>query len=83
MHSPCPNWPRRNSGIPGVCPLAERNVIADLRRRRGRAHQIARLIGRSPSTISREPPRDTGPSGRYRPNTADQLGHRASATLGR
>jgi IS30 family transposase len=35
--------------------------------------QIAKEIGRSPSTISRELRRNTGISGRYRPGTAEQL----------
>jgi IS30 family transposase len=53
--------------------LAERTAIADLRRENKTVRQIAKEIGRSPSTISRELRRNTGISGRYRPGTAEQL----------
>jgi len=43
----------------------ERGVIADLHRAGMSARLIATEIGRSPSTVSRELARNTGPGGRY------------------
>jgi len=45
-------------------------MIADLHREKKSVRQIADAIGRSPSTISRELPRNADPSGRYLPRTA-------------
>ena len=45
----------------------ERLRLADLRRERRTMREIARLLGRSPSTISRELRRGSDAAGRYRP----------------
>ncbi len=45
----------------------ERVRLADLRRERRTMREIAALMGRSPSTISRELTRGAGRAGRYRP----------------
>ena len=58
---------------PRYLSLAERTVIADLGRENKTLRQIAKEIGRSPSTISRELHRTTATSCRYRPGAADQL----------
>jgi IS30 family transposase len=45
----------------------ERIRLADLRREKRTIREIARLLGRSPSTVSRELRRGSDASGRYRP----------------
>ena len=64
--APRPRHPRYLS-------LAERTVIADLYRERRPVREIATMIGRSPSTVSRELRRNAGHDGRYLPRTADRL----------
>ena len=51
----------------------ERGVIADLHRAGMSARLIATEIGRSPSTVSRELARNTGPGGRYGATVAQRL----------
>ena len=46
---------------------AERIAIADLHSRHHSVRRIASILGRAPSTISRELRRNSGPSGAYRP----------------
>jgi IS30 family transposase len=58
---------------PRYLSLAERTVIADLRREGGTVRQIATEIDRAPSTVSRELRRNVDPSGRYLPRGADRL----------
>jgi hypothetical protein len=50
----------------------ERVRLADLRREKRTMRQIAALLGRSPSTISRELARGADTAGRYRPFEAQQ-----------
>jgi transposase, IS30 family len=58
---------------PRYLSLAERTLIADLRREHKPVRQIAAAIGRSPSTVSRELGRNLDDCGRYLPHTADGL----------
>jgi IS30 family transposase len=58
---------------PRYLSLAERTVIADLRREHRTIRDIAAVIGRSPATVSRELRRNVDHSGRYLPLTADRL----------
>lgn len=67
VHRLAPPKPRH----PRYLSLAERTAIADLRCESKTVRPIAKEIGRSPSTISRELRRNTGISGRYRPGTAE------------
>jgi IS30 family transposase len=53
----------------------ERITISDLRRSGATLRTIAKDLGRSPSTISRELRRNVDPAGRYRPSAA----HRSAA----
>lgn len=69
VHQLAPPKPRH----PRYLSRAERTTIADLWRENTAVRQIAREIGRSPSTVSRELRRNIDSSGRYRPRTADQL----------
>ena len=52
---------------------AEREVIADRRRGKVSMRAIARELGRSPSTVSRELARNRDEAGRYRPSVAQRL----------
>jgi DNA-binding CsgD family transcriptional regulator len=73
--------PRRGRGLRGRClTLAQREEIA-LGRARDSIRTIAALLGRSPSTVSRELRRNADGLGRYRATTAHALAyHRASRT---
>ena len=53
----------------------ERVRLADLRREERTMREIAALLGRSPSTISRELARGVDASGRYRPFEAQRRAH--------
>jgi IS30 family transposase len=53
--------------------LAERTVIADLRREHRTVRDIAAVISRSPATVSRELRRNVDLKGRYLPLTAERL----------
>ena len=53
--------------------LDERTLIADLHCQRETVRAIAEVLGRSPSTISRELRRNVGVDGHYRPGVADRL----------
>jgi IS30 family transposase len=53
--------------------LAERTVIADLRREHRTIRDIAAVIGRSPATVSRELRRNVDHKGRYLPLTAHRI----------
>lgn len=64
--APRPRHPRYLS-------LAERTLIADLRREKKAVREIAAVIGRSPATVSRELRRNLDDDGRYLPGTADRL----------
>jgi DNA-binding CsgD family transcriptional regulator len=72
--------PRRGRGLRGRClTLAQREEIALGRARGDSIRTIAALLGRSPSTVSRELRRNTDGLGRYRATTAHALAyHRAS-----
>jgi IS30 family transposase len=58
---------------PRYLSLEERLLIADLHRERLSVREIARRLGRSASTVSRELRRNADPAGRYRPHVADKL----------
>jgi IS30 family transposase len=58
---------------PRYLSLAERTLIADLCRENRSVREIAAVIGRSPSTVSRELRRNLDYCGRYLPRTADRL----------
>jgi IS30 family transposase len=72
--------PRRGRNLKGRClTLAQREEIALGRARGDSIRAIAGLLGRSPSTVSRELRRNAGGLGRYRATTAHALAyHRAS-----
>jgi transposase, IS30 family len=72
--------PRRGRNLKGRClTLAQREEIALGRARGDSIRAIAALLGRSPSTVSRELRRNAGGLGRYRATTAHALAyHRAS-----
>jgi len=53
--------------------MQEGTVIADLHREKKTLREIAAVTRRSPSTVSRELGRNTGPDGRYLPGMADRL----------
>jgi IS30 family transposase len=72
--------PRRGRGLRGRClTLAQREEIALGRARGDSIRDIAAIIGRSPSTVSRELRRNADRLGRYRATSAHALAyHRAS-----
>jgi IS30 family transposase len=72
--------PRRGRGLKGRClTLAQREEIALGRARGESIRAIAALLGRSPSTVSRELRRNVDGRGRYRATAAHALAyHRAS-----
>ncbi len=57
---------------PRYLSLNERTVIADLRREKRTVREIARELGRSPATVSRELRRNVDGHGRYLPASADR-----------
>jgi len=57
---------------PRYLSLDERIVIADLRREKRTVREIARELGRSPATVSRELRRNVDDHGRYLPRSADR-----------
>jgi IS30 family transposase len=61
----------------------ERVAIADLRRAKLGVREIARELGRSPSTISRELRRNRDSRGQYRPFTAHRMAAERRARPGR
>jgi transposase, IS30 family len=65
---------------PRYLSLDERMVIADLRREKRTVREIARELGRSPATVSRELRRNIDDSGRYLPRSADRA---ATERIGR
>jgi len=68
--------PRRGRDLKGRClSFAEREEIALARARRETMRAIARRLGRSPSTISRELRRNTDRSGGYRATMAHALAY--------
>jgi IS30 family transposase len=58
---------------PRYLSLAERTMIADLRRAGGSVRGIAEQLGRAASTVSRELRRNADDQGRYLPATAQRL----------
>jgi IS30 family transposase len=66
-------------------PRPRETVLADLRRETGSLRELAALMGRSPSTISRELRRGADAAGRYRPSEAHRraLGRRRVHRPGR
>jgi DNA-binding NarL/FixJ family response regulator len=72
--------PRRGRGLRGRClTLGQREEIALGRARGDSIRAIAALLGRSPSTVSRELRRNADGLGRYRATSAHALAyHRAS-----
>ena len=72
--------PRRGRGLKGRClTLAQREEIALGRARGESIRQIARQLGRSPSTVSRELRRNTDGLGRYRATTAHALAYQRAS----
>ena len=68
--------PRRGRDLKGRClTLAEREEIALGRARRDSIRTIAAVIGRSPSTVSRELSRNADGLGRYRATSAHALAY--------
>ena len=66
--------PRRGRDLKGRClTLAEREEVALARARGESMRDIARALGRAPSTISRELSRNTDGQGRYRATSAHAL----------
>ena len=64
--------PRRDPGEGGRLTLAEREEIACARAAGTGVREIARMLGRDPSTVSRELRRNAGYRGVYRASTAQQ-----------
>ena len=58
---------------PRYLSLDERMVIADLWREKRTVREIARELGRSPATVSRELRRNVDDRGRYLPRSADRV----------
>ena len=74
VHYPTVCTPSRSKQRhPRYLSLEERTAIADLLREEQTVRQIAKALGRAPSTISREVARNTGFRGRYNPGVADGL----------
>jgi len=72
--------PRRGRDLKGRClTLAQREEIALGRARGDSIRRIAALIGRSPSTVSRELRRNADGLGRYRATTAHGLAYQRSS----
>lgn len=69
---PVINAPAPRSYSPRYLSEDERIRLADLRREKRTIREIAQLLGRSPSTISRELRRGSDASGRYRPFEAQR-----------
>jgi IS30 family transposase len=69
---PALRHPRVPIGQGGRLTFTEREELACLRAAGQGVRAIARVLGRSPSTISRELSRNTGPRGVYRASTAQQ-----------
>ena len=68
--------PRRGRDLKGRClTMAEREEIALARARGESMRDIARTLGRAPSTISRELSRNAGGQGRYRATQAHALAY--------
>ena len=64
--------PRKPAGLGGRLTLSEREEIACLRAGGQGVRAIARVLGRDPSTVSRELRRNCGYQGVYRASTAQQ-----------
>jgi transposase, IS30 family len=72
-YPPVYSTPAPRSRHPRYLSLAERTVIADLHREHRPVREIAAVLGRSPSTVSRELRRNAAAGGRYLPATAEAL----------
>jgi IS30 family transposase len=75
--------PRKPPGQGGRLGLAEREEIACLHAAGQGVRAIARVLGRDPSTVSRELRRHAGSQGRYRASTAQQRADEAARAGGR
>jgi IS30 family transposase len=72
--------PRRGRNVQGRClTLVQREEIALGRARGESVRQIAKQLGRSPSTVSRELRRNTDVLGRYRATTAHALAYQRAS----
>jgi hypothetical protein len=72
--------PRRGRDLKGRClTLAEREEVALARARGESMRDIARALGRAPSTISRELSRNTDGQGRYRATSAHALAYQRAS----
>jgi hypothetical protein len=80
-YPPVHSTPASRSRHPRYLSLAERTVIADLHRQRRPVRAIASVIGRAPSTVSRELRRNADAGGRYLPRPLRRMPRRGS--LGR
>jgi transposase, IS30 family len=72
-YPPVQTRPAPRSRHPRYLSLVERTVIADLHRERRSVREIAAVLGRAPSTVSRELRRNVDHGRRYLPRTADRL----------
>ncbi len=72
--------PRRGRNLKGRCLTFDQREEIALGRARGESiRQIAKQLGRSPSTVSRELRRNTDGLGRYRATTAHALGYQRAS----
>jgi transposase, IS30 family len=72
VHYPPVQTLTRPKRHPRYLSLEDRTAIADLRRRKLTVREIARELGRSPATISRELRRNADEGGRYLAGSADR-----------
>jgi transposase, IS30 family len=73
QYAPVPSPPPSKLRHPRYLSLEERLAIADMRREKLTVNAIARQLGRSPSTVSRELRRNVDTRGRYFPGVANRL----------
>ena len=62
-----------NASTPSFCPFKEREIIADMKNQGHSIRAIARRLGRSPGTISKELTRHADDFGLYMPQHAQRM----------